>query len=301
MCWTSAIWSAARGRPRITDRALAVDSAAEPARNDPVTGAKRAASRRTTPGRRRAARGGERRAEPAAVSPATAAATEPAAAAAAIEIDLAGHPGLLIRPPSARALYVLAHGAGAGMRHAFLAATAEALAVRGVATLRWEFPYMVAGKSRPDRAEVAESAVREVWIAARSQLPDLAAFAGGKSFGGRMTSRAHAAAALPGLRGLIFLGFPLHPPDKPGVERAEHLAAASGPLLFVQGDRDELAGLRRLRPVVARLGARATLHIVKAADHSFDVQVRSGRTRSEVLDEIADTVASWITVHVARG
>jgi predicted alpha/beta-hydrolase family hydrolase len=249
-----------------------------------VTEGKRAAPRRATPGRRRAAVAG----------PA-------AAASAAIEVDLAGQLGLLIRPPSARALYVLAHGAGAGMRHAFLAAISEAFAVRGVATLRWEFPYMAAGKSRPDRAEVAEAAVREVWTAARSLLPDLAAFAGGKSFGGRMTSRAHAAAPLPGLRGLIFLGFPLHPPDQPGVERAEHLAAASGPLLFVQGDRDELAGLRRLRPVVARLGARATLHIVKAADHSFDVQVRSGRTRSEVLDEIADTVASWITVHAAPG
>jgi predicted alpha/beta-hydrolase family hydrolase len=255
-----------------------------------VTEANRAASRRTTgPGRRQAARDGERRAEPA------------AAASAAIEVDLAGHPGLLIRPPAARALYVLAHGAGAGMRHAFLAAIAEALATREVATLRWEFPYMAAGKSRPDRAEVAETAVREVWTAARSQLPDLAAFAGGKSFGGRMTSRAHAAAPLPGLRGLIFLGFPLHPPDKPGVERAEHLATASGPLLLIQGDRDDFAPLRRLRPVVARLGARATLHIVKAADHGFDVQVRSGRTRSEVLDEIADTVASWITVHAACG
>jgi hypothetical protein len=227
---------------------------------------------------------------------------DPAAAApAAIEIDLAGHPGLLIRPPAARALYVLAHGAGAGMRHAFLGAIADALAARDIATLRWEFPYMAAGKPRPDRAEVAEAAVREVWTAARSQLPELTAFAGGKSFGGRMTSRAHAAASLPGLRGLIFLGFPLHPPDKPGIERAEHLAAASGPVLFVQGDRDELAELRRLRPVVAELGARATLHIVKSADHGFDVQVRSGRTRSEVLDEIADTVASWITVHAARG
>jgi hypothetical protein len=267
-----------------------------------VTDGKRAAPRRATPGRRRAVRDRERRAEPAAGSPATApAAADPAAVSAAIEVDLAGHPGLLIRPPAARALYVLAHGAGAGMRHAFLAAIAEALATRGVATLRWQFPYMAARRSRPDRPEVAEAAVRDVWGAARSQLPDLPAFAGGKSFGGRMTSRAHAAAALSGLRGLIFLGFPLHPPDRPGVERAEHLAAASGPLLFVQGDRDELAGLRRLRPVVARLGARATLHIVKAADHSFDVQVRSGRTRSEVLDEIADTVASWITVRAARG
>jgi predicted alpha/beta-hydrolase family hydrolase len=116
-----------------------------------------------------------------------------------------------------------------------------------------------------------------------------------------MTSRAHAAAPLPGLCGLIFLGFPLHPPDKPGIERAEHLASAAGPLLFVQGDRDDLAGLPRLRPVVRKLGARATLHVIDAADHGFDVQVRSGRTRGEVLDEIADTVASWVTSHAARG
>ena len=218
----------------------------------------------------------------------------------ATEVDLAGHPGLLVRPAAARALYVLAHGAGAGMRHAFLASIAEALAQRGVATLRWEFPYMAAGKPRPDRAEVAEAAVREVWTSAGAQFGELARFAGGKSFGGRMTSRAHAARALPELRGLIFLGFPLHPPDEPGTERAEHLAAAGGPLLFVQGDRDELAGLRRLRPVVKRLGARAALHVVKAADHGFDVQVRSGRTRSEVLAEIADIVAAWITVHADR-
>jgi predicted alpha/beta-hydrolase family hydrolase len=216
-------------------------------------------------------------------------------------IDLGGHPGLLTRPEASRALYVLAHGAGAGMRHAFLETIAAALAARHVATLRWEFPYMAAGKPRPDRADVAEAAVRDVWTAARSRFGDLALFAGGKSFGGRMTSRAHAAAPLAGLRGLIFLGFPLHPPDKPGTERAEHLASATGPLLFVQGDRDELAGLRRLRPVVRKLGARATLHVVEAADHGFDVQVRSGRTRGEVFDEIADTVARWITSHVARG
>ena len=215
-------------------------------------------------------------------------------------LDLGGHPGLYLRPRDARALLVLAHGAGAGMRHRFMAGIAEALAARAIATLRWEFPYMAAGKHRPDRPEVAEAAVRQVWRAV-PRISWLPRFAGGKSFGGRMTSRAHAAGRLSGLRGIAFFGFPLHPPERPGIERAEHLAAASGPLLFVQGDRDELAGLRRLRPVVARLGARATLHIVKAADHGFDVQVRSGRTRSEVLDEIADTVASWITVHAARG
>ena len=216
------------------------------------------------------------------------------------ELDLGGHPGLAIRPAAARAMYVMAHGAGAGLRHAFMVSVAAALAAREVATLRWEFPYMAAGKARPDRAEVAEAAVREVWTSAHRRFDDLALFAGGKSFGGRMTSRAHAAAPLPGVRGLIFLGFPLHPPDKPGIERAEHLARAIGPLLFVQGDRDELAGLARLRPVIRKLGARATLHVVEAADHGFDVQVRSGRTRAGVIDEIADTVASWILRHAAR-
>lgn len=214
-----------------------------------------------------------------------------------LDVDLGGHPGLLLRPPATRALYVFAHGAGAGMRHDFMATIARALAARGVATLRWEFPYMAAGKPRPDRAEVAEAAVREVWTAACARFADLPLYAGGKSFGGRMTSRAHAGAPLAGARGLIFLGFPLHPPDKPGIERAEHLASASGPLLFVQGDRDELAGLRRLRPVVGKLGERATLHVVKHADHGFDVLVRSGRTRADVVDELADTVVSWIAIH----
>jgi len=215
-------------------------------------------------------------------------------------LDLGGHPGLVLRPATARALYVFAHGAGAGMRHDFMAVIAAALAARDIATLRWEFPYMAAGKSRPDRAEVALAAVHEVWAVARARFADLPLFAGGKSFGGRMTSRAHAAVPLAGVRGLVFLGFPLHPPDKPGIERAEHLTSALGPLLFVQGDRDELAGLRRLRPVVAKLGERATLHVVKAADHGFDVLVRSGRTRAEVIDELADTVAGWITIHAGR-
>lgn len=219
----------------------------------------------------------------------------------ATAIELGRHPGLVIHPPRARALYVVAHGAGAGMRHEFMAAIASVLAARDIATLRWEFPYMAAGRPRPDRAEVAEAAVQEVWTAARTRFSELALFAGGKSFGGRMTSRAHAAAPLAGLRGLIFLGFPLHPPDKPGVERAEHLASAGGPLLFVQGDRDELAGLRRLRPVVRKLGARAALHVIKDADHGFAVQVRSGRTPGDVLEEIAGVVARWITMYEGRG
>jgi predicted alpha/beta-hydrolase family hydrolase len=213
-------------------------------------------------------------------------------------IDLGGHPGLLVRPSKPRALYVFAHGAGAGMRHAFMAEIADALAARAIATVRWEFPYMAAGKARPDRAEVAEAAVHAVWAATRARFGDLPLFAGGKSFGGRMTSRAHAAQPLADLRGVIFFGFPLHPPDKPGTERADHLATAHGPLLFLQGDRDELAGLRRMRPIVRKLGSRATLHVIEHADHGFDVLVRSGRTHTEVLAELADTATAWITRHV---
>jgi predicted alpha/beta-hydrolase family hydrolase len=201
---------------------------------------------------------------------------------------------LLVRPPRATALYVLAHGAGAGMRHSFMTEIAAALADRDVATLRWEFPYMAAGKSRPDPPAIAEAAVRAAWTEAARIAPDLSRFAGGKSFGGRMTSRAHATEPLADLRGIIFLGFPLHPPDKPGIERAEHLAAAAGPLLFVQGTRDDLSPLPRMRPVVKKLGARAQLHVVKGADHGFDVLVRSGRTHSEVIDELAATVAAWM-------
>lgn len=214
-----------------------------------------------------------------------------------VQVDLDGHPGLLIRPTPARALYVFAHGAGAGMRHAFMTEIADALAAHGIATLRWEFPYMAAGKPRPDRAEIAEAAVQTVWAATRARFGDLPLFAGGKSFGGRMTSRAHAAQPLADLRGVIFFGFPLHPPDKPGTERADHLATARGPLLFLQGDRDELAGLRRMRPIVRKLGSRATLHVIKHADHGFDVLVRSGRTHTEVLAELAGTAAAWITRH----
>jgi predicted alpha/beta-hydrolase family hydrolase len=182
---------------------------------------------------------------------------------------------------------------------------AGALAERSIATLRWEFPYMAAGKPRPDSPAVAEAAVQAAWAAsaklARSSRAAGAArlprFAGGKSFGGRMTSRAHAAAPLADLRGLIFLGFPLHPPDKPAIERAEHLAAAAGPMLFLQGTRDDLADLALLRPVVKKLGARATLHIVDHADHGFDVLVRSGRTHDDVMSELATTISDWIEAH----
>ncbi len=211
------------------------------------------------------------------------------------EFGLAGHRSLLVQPAGARWLYLLAHGAGAGIDHAFMVAIADALADHAVATLRWEFPYMAAGKPRPDPAVKAEASVRAVWAAASARFGKaLPMFAGGKSFGGRMTSRAHAAEPLPGLRGLAFLGFPLHPPDAPAIERAEHLAAAAGPLLFVQGTRDELAELRLLRPVVKQLGSRATLHLVDGADHGFDVLVRSGRKPHEVQTEIAKTIATWM-------
>jgi hypothetical protein len=210
-------------------------------------------------------------------------------------VKLGGHPALVVRPRDAIATYVLAHGAGAGMRHPFMAEIADALAARRIATVRWEFPYMAAGKARPDPAPKAEAAVREVWSAVERDLPT---FAGGKSFGGRMTSRAHAAAALPGLAGLIFLGFPLHPPDKPGIERAEHLAQAAGPTLFLTGTRDELATLSLLVPVVAAL-PEATLHEVAHADHGFDVLVRSGRTHAEVIAELADVIASWMAGIIA--
>ena len=192
---------------------------------------------------------------------------------------------IAFRPRRAKALYVFAHGAGAGMRHPFMTAVAEALADEGIATLRWEFPYMAAGKKRVDAAPVAEAAVRETWRAAAKRFHALPRFAGGKSFGGRMTSRAHAAEPLADLRGLAFLGFPLHPAGKPAIERAEHLAATTGPLLFVQGTRDELADLALLRPVVARLGARATLSVIDGADHGFT------RVKPAVL---AGVIATWM-------
>lgn len=198
-------------------------------------------------------------------------------------MELAGHPALVVRPRGARALYVMAHGAGAGMRHPFLAAMAAALGRRKIATLRWDFDYMAAGRAMPPRAPAAEAEVRAVWDAVPTDLPR---YAGGKSYGGRMTSRAHASriGPLPGLCGLVFLGFPLHPPRKPAVERAEHLAAITTPMLFVQGSRDELAELALLRPIVGKLPS-ATLHVVDGADHGF--------TRTPP-DELADAIAAWI-------
>ena len=203
---------------------------------------------------------------------------------------------LLVRPPDARALLVLAHGAGAGMRHPFLQSVADGLAGEGVATLRYQFPYMSAGgrTARPDPPAVAVATVHAAVAAAAEQEPELPLFAGGKSFGGRMTSTAAAESPLQGVRGIVFLGFPLHPPGRPGSARAAHLAQVSVPMLFLQGTRDPLAGLDLMRPVCDHLGARATLHVVEGADHSFGVLKRSGRTNAEVIAELAATIAAWI-------
>jgi len=203
--------------------------------------------------------------------------------------------GLLLRPPDARWLYVLAHGAGAGMRHPFLETLARALAARQVATLRYQFPYMERRASRPDPPDVAAAAVRAAAAEAARLAPGLPLVAGGKSFGGRMTSTAQAEAPIPGVRGLVFLGFPLHPPGRPGDARADHLAQVQIPMLFLQGTRDEFADLELLRPVVKRLGDRATLHLADGGDHSFHVLKRSGRTDAEVLEELAAAVEEWAT------
>jgi predicted alpha/beta-hydrolase family hydrolase len=201
---------------------------------------------------------------------------------------------LLLKPAEPRACYVFAHGAGAGMTHAFMGACATGLATRGVATLRYQFPYMERGSRRPDTPRVAHAAVRAACAEAAQRLPDMPLFAGGKSFGGRMTSQAQAESLLPGVRGLAFLGFPLHPAGKPSDERAAHLAEVDVPMLFLQGSRDELASLDLLRPLVKRLGARATLRVFDEADHSFHVPARSGRKDAQVLDEVLDTLVAWI-------
>lgn len=201
---------------------------------------------------------------------------------------------LLVRPDEARCLYVLAHGAGAGMRHPFLARTADVLAGRGIATLRYQFPYMERKARRPDTPAVATATVRAAVAFAQRLAPELPLIAGGKSFGGRMTSTAQAAEPLPGVRGLAFLGFPLHPPGKPAVTRGEHLDAVRVPMLFLQGDRDEFAEPLLLRQVLRKLGSRATLHLVQGGDHSFSVPKKSGRRPEDVFSELATTLADWV-------
>ncbi|WP_174254981.1 alpha/beta family hydrolase [Acidisphaera sp. S103] len=212
-----------------------------------------------------------------------------------VTIKLAGGgivSGLLSSPSHPTAGYLFAHGAGAGMDHAFMNAVAQGLADRGMATLRYQFPYMEAGSKRPDRPEIARATVRAAANVATDLLPGVPLFAGGKSFGGRMTSQAQAEEPLPGVAGLVFFGFPLHPAGKPSVDRAEHLAAVTVPMLFLQGTRDTLAGMNLLVPVVERRGA--TLFSVEGADHSFHVPVRSGKTDQQVMGEILDAMAVWI-------
>ena len=201
---------------------------------------------------------------------------------------------LLQAPNDAEALLVLAHGAGAGMAHPFMAAMANGLAERAVATLRYQFPYMEQGGKRPDRPPVAHATVRAAVAQAARLLPGIALVAGGKSFGGRMTSQAQAAALLPSVRGLAFLGFPLHPAGKPSAERGRHLADVAIPMLFLQGTRDALAALTELEPLCGALGRRATLRLFEGADHSFHVPARSGRTDAQVLDAVLDALVSWI-------
>jgi len=201
---------------------------------------------------------------------------------------------LLIRPPDAKALYVFAHGAGAGMNHKSMVSNAEGLAARGIATLRYQFPYMEKGSKRVDPPRVAHAAVRAAVAEAGRIASDLPLFAGGRSFGGRMTSQAQADSALPGVRGLAFLGFPLHPAGKPGIERAAHLSQVRIPMLFVSGDRDALAELELLGPVVAGLGDCATLHVIRDADHSLKVRASSGRSSAEAEAEALDAMAEWM-------
>jgi predicted alpha/beta-hydrolase family hydrolase len=202
--------------------------------------------------------------------------------------------GLLQMPHDARACYVVAHGAGAGMTHPFMTAIAGDLAQRGIATLRYQFPYMERGSKRPDTPKLAQAAARAAVAEAARLLPGLLLFAGGKSFGGRMTSQAQAASPLPGVHGLVFLGFPLHPPGQPSDARGAHLFDVHIPMLFLQGTRDEFAELQRLQALVGQLGARATLNLFDAADHSFHVPARTGRKDPEIRAAMAEAFVEWI-------
>ena len=205
--------------------------------------------------------------------------------------------GLLLAPPSAHACYVLAHGTGAGMFHPFMDGAAKGLAERGIATLRYQFPYMEQGAKRPDPPRLAHATVRAAVAEVARLAPELA---GGKSFGGRMSSQAQAASPLPGVRGLAFLGFPLNPAGRPSDARAEHLFAVEVPMLFLQGSRDKLADLGLLQPLMARLGERASLRLVQDADHSFHVPARAGRRDADVQREMLDSLAAWILSVIAR-
>jgi len=201
--------------------------------------------------------------------------------------------GLALTPAQARACFVFAHGAGAGMTHPFMEAMAKGLDERGIATLRYQFPYMQNRSRRPDPPELCHATVRAAVNAAARLVPGLPLIAGGRSFGGRMSSQAQAKSPLPGVQGLAFLGFPLHPAKQPSDQRAGHLLEVRVPLLFMQGTRDELAELDLLRTVVARLGERATLRLTEGADHSFKVPARSGRTQAQLISELAGTLSDW--------
>ena len=202
--------------------------------------------------------------------------------------------GLFDAPRGARACYVVAHGAGAGMSHPFMAAVAKGLAERSIATLRYQFPYMEKGSKRPDAPALAQATVRAAVAEASRLAPRLALVAGGKSFGGRMTSQAQAASPLPGVRGLAFLGFPLHAAGRPSAERGAHLSEVRIPMLFLQGTRDALADVKLMQKLVQGLGPRATLVLIQDADHFFHVPARSGRNEREVTAEMLDALTAWI-------
>jgi uncharacterized protein len=203
-------------------------------------------------------------------------------------------PGLLQNPPHARACYVFAHGAGAGMDHPFMVAVATELGRRGIGTLRYQFPYIERGAKRPDPPQLPQATVRAAVAAALALLPDSPLIAGGKSFGGRMTSQAQAKVPLPGVRGLAFLGFPLHPSGRPSQDRAAHLFDVQIPMLFLQGTRDSLASLDQIEPLCKKLGGRAALKLFADADHSFHVPARTGRNDAQVLGEVIDAFAAWL-------
>lgn len=209
--------------------------------------------------------------------------------------------GLLLAPPRARACYVFAHGAGAGMTHPFMAAVAAGLEDRDIATLRYQFPYMEQRAKRPDPPKLAHATVRAAAAEAGRLMPGLPLIAGGKSFGGRMTSQAQAAAPLPGVRGLAFLGFPLHPAKRPSDERAAHLFDVHVPMLFLQGTRDQLADVQLLQSVINRLGKGSSLQLIQDADHSFHVPARSGRKDADVRGEMLDTFVRWTMDAVSSG
>lgn len=201
---------------------------------------------------------------------------------------------LLDRPANARRILALAHGAGAGMNHPFLAKLSTELASAGFATLRYQFPYMEKRRRVPDPPAILTATVAAAVRTAAEMGEGLLLFAGGKSMGGRMTSQAAAEGLLEGVTGLVFFGFPLHPPNRPGTKRANHLAKVSLPMLFLQGTRDAFADLELLRPIITQLGPRATLHLIADADHSFHVPKKSGKTDADILKELAEVTSKWI-------